>query len=494
MNVLSLFDGMSCGHLALDRAGVPVTTYYASEVDKHAIAVTTNNYPHTVQLGDVTKWREWALPRIDILIGGSPCQGFSYAGKQLAFEDPRSKLFFEFVECLKFHKPRFFLLENVRMKKEHLQVISDLLGVTPICINSSLVSAQNRVRYYWTNIPGVTTPEDRGIRLQDVVETAVDKKYFLAGAHKQWLLKNRDFQLRKKYSAIDPGKAITLVARQYASWAGNFISAGADHALRKLTPVECERLQTVPDNYTAAASDAQRYKMLGNGWTVEVIAHIFKNISNKNGQFVHSVIPYATSTKEKPMATSQEVVNIIKETKELLASRMEHAKMLRETLRTVRAHARTVTSGDGAAYRREVSEALAEIKTDVKALKDEIAAWDDIADALERDLIQSLSLTNEKHVAYTDLGTLSVVQRGYWQFGGDAEDPEAKAAGELQFLAFLEQEVRVNSLTLADAMNLRQNRFAATNLEETIALYEAQGLVVPGVKKVSKSTISFRKA
>ena len=352
MNVLSLFDGMSCGRIALERAGIQVTNYFASEIDKHAIKVAMHNYPDTQQLGDVTKWREWNLPKIDLLIGGSPCQGFSFAGKQLAFDDPRSKLFFEFVECLKHFKPKNFLLENVRMKKEHLQVITDMLGVEPIRINSNLVSAQNRDRYYWTNIPNVTQPCDRGIYLKDILQSDVEQKYFLTAAQRSWLKKNLEFQLSKKYSAIDPEKAITLVARMYANWTGNFIltrhrgnnpggffdekaptrtssrqemnevvclqkpiygaamrgremdgdvkqtieinSSQKSNSLtsvqkttlvtdlfdlRKCTPVECERLQTVPDNYTSCVSDSQRYKMLGNGWTVDVVAHIFSGLS-----------------------------------------------------------------------------------------------------------------------------------------------------------------------------------------------------------------------
>ena len=254
MNVLSLFDGMSCGRIALERAGVSVTNYFASEIDKHAIKVAMHNYPDTQQLGDVTKWREWDLPKIDLLIGGSPCQGFSFAGKQLAFDDPRSKLFFEFVECLKHFKPKHFLLENVRMKKEPLQVITDILGVEPIRINSNLVSAQNRDRYYWTNIPNVTQPVDREIYLKDILQPDVEQKYFLTASQRSWLAKNLEYQLSKKYSAIDPDKAITLVARMYANWTGNFIltrhrgnnPGGFLFDLRKCTPIECERLQTVP--------------------------------------------------------------------------------------------------------------------------------------------------------------------------------------------------------------------------------------------------------
>ena len=148
MNVLSLFDGMSCGQIALNRANIPYDNYYASEIDKHAIKVTQHNYPETIQLGDVTEIKSSDLPQIGLLIGGSPCQGFSFAGKQLNFEDPRSKLFFEFVRLLKECKPKFFLLENVKMKKEYQNVISEHLGVEPIEINSALVSAQNRKRLY----------------------------------------------------------------------------------------------------------------------------------------------------------------------------------------------------------------------------------------------------------------------------------------------------------------------------------------------------------
>lgn len=151
MNVLSLFDGISCGRVALERAGIQVDKYYASEIDKHAMFVSNNNYPDTIQLGDITKIN--SLENIDLLIGGSPCQGFSLAGKQLAFDDPRSKLYFEYERLLEETNPKYWLLENVRMKQEHEDVISSRLGVKPIKINSNKVSAQNRERLYWTNIP-----------------------------------------------------------------------------------------------------------------------------------------------------------------------------------------------------------------------------------------------------------------------------------------------------------------------------------------------------
>ena len=170
MNVLSLFDGMSCGMIALDRLGIKVDKYYASEIDKYAMQVSAANYPEIIQVGDITKLDLSTLPQIDLVIGGSPCQGFSFAGKQLAFDDPRSALFFEFVKCVKELNPKYFLLENVRMKKEYLDIISEYMGVDPIFINSSLVSAQSRQRYYWTNIPNVEQPEERGIVLRDILE------------------------------------------------------------------------------------------------------------------------------------------------------------------------------------------------------------------------------------------------------------------------------------------------------------------------------------
>jgi DNA-cytosine methyltransferase len=170
MNVLSLFDGMSCGMIALDRLGIKVDNYYASEIDKYAIQVSQANYPDIIQVGDITKLDLSTLPKIDLVMGGSPCQGFSFAGKQLAFDDPRSALFFEFHKAISYLQPKYFLLENVRMKKEYLDIISEYMGVEPIFINSSLVSAQSRQRYYWTNIPGIEQPEERGIVLRDILE------------------------------------------------------------------------------------------------------------------------------------------------------------------------------------------------------------------------------------------------------------------------------------------------------------------------------------
>jgi len=173
MNVLSLFDGMSCGQIALDQLGVKVDNYFASEIDKWAIEIAKKNYPNTIELGDVTQVRGEALPKIDLLIGGSPCQGFSIAGKQLNFNDPRSALFFEFVRILEETKPKYFMLENVKMKREYQDIISEYLGVEPVEINSALVSAQNRIRLYWTNIPNITQPDDKGLLLRDVLEDDV---------------------------------------------------------------------------------------------------------------------------------------------------------------------------------------------------------------------------------------------------------------------------------------------------------------------------------
>ena len=187
IKVLSLFDGMSCGQIALDQLGIEVDTYYASEIDKYAIEITQKNFPETIQVGDITKLDPKDFADVDLIMGGSPCQGFSFAGKQLAFDDPRSALFFEFIRMLKAIKPKYFLLENVRMKKEFLDIISQQVsecypeitfGIQPILINSSLVSAQSRQRYYWTNIPNIKQPEERGIVLRDILENDVDNEFY----------------------------------------------------------------------------------------------------------------------------------------------------------------------------------------------------------------------------------------------------------------------------------------------------------------------------
>ncbi len=454
MNVLSLFDGMSCCQIALNRLGMKYENYFASEIDKHGIKVAMSNYPDTVQLGDVTKIKAEHLPKIDLLAGGSPCQGFSMAGKMLNFNDERSRLFFEFVRLKNELKPKYFLLENVLMKQEWQDVISRELGVKPIMINSNLVSAQNRKRLYWTNIGMVQgglfgdmesvirQPEDRGIFLKDILEEHVDEKYYLSenmlryfaeragnfnngnvnirdtegkastitassksvdisdnfikintdlkpsrdqskagcltggghsgGLHSDMtLIMGCDFRYDDGLRIRKNGKFPTLQANAHTGISGKpmiiamrgrningnailspkrteegkkfrgciekgrlkvkrktvqqleprtdgktntitgvqkdnllFIQKGHGYndgfekevekspsptpssfqhnnhiqlqygSIRRLTPVECERLQTVPDNYSACVSDTQRYKMLGNGFTVDAICHI----------------------------------------------------------------------------------------------------------------------------------------------------------------------------------------------------------------------------
>ena len=334
MNVLSLFDGMSCGQIALQRLGIEVDNYYASEIDKYAISIAKKNYPGMVHLGDVTKWRDWDIEweKIDLVMGGSPCQGFSIAGKQLAFDDPRSKLFFVFMDIVNHVKslnPNMkFLLENVRMKKEYLDIITQHTGVTPIMINSSLVSAQSRVRYYWTNIENISQPKDKALYIKDVLQDEVDEKYFVSEKIQERIqIFREDLPKNPPIGTTKPSfrtigqrdliygrnqKMGTLVATDYKQpkqildkplRLGN-ISTGTqgnrlystkcksvtvngsngggfyldELKVRRLTPIECERLQTVPDNYTDGVSNSQRYKMLGNGWTVDVICHILKSL------------------------------------------------------------------------------------------------------------------------------------------------------------------------------------------------------------------------
>lgn len=422
MNVLSLFDGMSCGQIALNRLGIKYDNYYAAEIDKYAIEVTKKNYPNTIHLGDVTKVKAADLEPIDLLMGGSPCQGFSFAGKQLNFDDPRSALFFEFVRLLKECKPKYFLLENVRMKKIYQDVITEHLGVEPIMINSSLLSAQNRLRLYWTNIPGVDQPQDKGLVLRDILEYEQNSVSELSEAKKDRILNSKrgkgffyspdthekigtlvagyhkeptdgsyleihkpvkdTERNRRHYKEVDekslcmtstmykgagnngmtlvpiknpervretpnywqmdvsgkgyasqqdrirkldkpsnslaagsasipkvmygelPKKSQTIKSQYYKSSRANFERSGTFHATgiknemgsyRKLTPIECERLQTVPDNYTQGVSNTQRYKMLGNGWTVDVIAHILKNIHEENS---HTLQTERTPTRD----------------------------------------------------------------------------------------------------------------------------------------------------------------------------------------------------
>jgi DNA (cytosine-5)-methyltransferase 3A len=317
MKVLSLFDGMSCGRIALDRAGVKVDAYYASEVDKYAQIVSEKNYPDIIRLGDVNGWQEWDLSDIDMIIAGSPCQGFSNAGKGLNFDDPRSKLFWVFVDILKEYRKRnpniYFMLENVMMKKEWQQVITDALGVDPIMINSALLSAQNRKRLYWTNIPDVGYPCGKDIILADIIETAdyikTDKKFnskmyqdkastLSGGAHSGGNMQPKVALVvpeatKKRYTEIMPNEGVDLSfpnsktrrGRRMSSKSNALTAAKSDFnwydgiTYRRLSVVECERLQTLPDNYTVGVSNTQRYKMLGNGWTVDVIAHIFSFMS-----------------------------------------------------------------------------------------------------------------------------------------------------------------------------------------------------------------------
>jgi DNA (cytosine-5)-methyltransferase 3A len=296
MNVLSLFDGISCGQIALNKANIPYNNYFASEIDKNAIKVTQHHYPNTVQLGDVTKI-EFIASKIDLLIGGSPCQSFSSAGNRNGF-DGKSGLFWEYVRVLNQVKPTYFLLENVVMKKEWEDIITKELGVEPIKINSSLVSAQNRVRLYWTNIPGVGIPEDRGITLNDVLEidsndnpaairgrrlnkaTIIGRRLNEAGKRNDY---NKDIPITQclevRATNTNKSNCLTTVEKDNVLTPlpiGRHPNAFKDKLpFRYYSLLEYERLQTLPEGYTNVVSTSQAKKMIGNGWTVDVIAHIF---------------------------------------------------------------------------------------------------------------------------------------------------------------------------------------------------------------------------
>lgn len=284
INILSLFDGISCGQIALNRAGIKYDKYFASEIDKNAIKVTQYNYPDTIQLGSIVDVKAENLPKIDLILAGSPCQGFSTAGKGLNFEDPRSKLFFEFVRLLNECQPKYFLLENVKMKKEWRDIMSSYVGVEPILINSALVSAQNRERYYWTNIPNVQQPADKDIKLKDILEDDTDFEFVHNDIFKSGKKRGMSWQYdgtgkgynSQNYRAyfID-GKMACL---SYSAPHGAKILT--DKGVRKTTRKEHERLQTIPDNYTLPIEINKAKAAIGNGWTVDVIAHILSYIKN----------------------------------------------------------------------------------------------------------------------------------------------------------------------------------------------------------------------
>lgn len=290
MNVLSLFDGISCGMVALERAGIKVDKYYASEIDKYAIQISKKNYPDIIQLGDITKWKEWDIDwaNIDLIVGGSPCQGFSFAGKMLNFEDPRSKLFFVFVDILNHIKqinPNIkFMLENVKMKQEWQDVINEHLGVKPVLINSSLFSAQNRNRLYWANWNVPNPTEDKKIVWSDVMLHNATDVYYLSQKMLDWINKSEERKNKFKIYTTDSDCKMQMIeASHYKGISNQRCFAILDNdKLRYIHPVECERLQNLKDDYTKGVSNTQRYKMIGNGWTIDVIVYILSFITEQN--------------------------------------------------------------------------------------------------------------------------------------------------------------------------------------------------------------------
>jgi len=327
MKVLALFDGISCGQVALKRAGIKVDKYYSSEIDKISMQITHKNFPDTVMLGDLTKWQDWDIPweEIGLVTAGFPCQAWSVGGKQKGDNDPRGQLVHDLISIWNKAKAKnpnvLFMFENVKMKKANLEYINRLFGEEPILINSSLVSAQNRSRYYWTNIPNVEQPEDKELVLKDVLEQEpVDEVYYVKGLlssnYKGGARLNPSYRsqantvhdIKKKSMTLCAGShgyALGYVFNISSSGRGNGIVVAREYGsenkkahcltktgytkraftgvctegrIRRLTPLECERLQTLPEGYTEGVSNTQRYKTIGNGWTVDVIAHILKNI------------------------------------------------------------------------------------------------------------------------------------------------------------------------------------------------------------------------
>ena len=295
INVLSLFDGISCGQIALERAGFEVENYFASEIDKDAIKITMTNYPNTKQLGSIVDLKTDGLPKIDLLIGGSPCQSFSNAGRGAGF-DGKSGLFWEYVRVLKELKPTYFLLENVKMKKEWQDIISKALGVKPIEINSKWFVPQNRPRLFWTNIPVGDIPNSFNHCLNDILENA-GSEYYLTEKQKSIL----DLDYKWSENEIIRHKAGKHQQDNIYRYDGLMACLSASHhgaarhltktylpngEVRRLTENEVEKLQSVPLNYTNVVSSSKRYEVLGNGWTVDVISFIFSFL--REGDFFNS--------------------------------------------------------------------------------------------------------------------------------------------------------------------------------------------------------------
>jgi len=276
MNVLSLFDGISCGQIALNRANIPYDNYYASEIKPHAIKCTLDNYPNTIQLGDILNLKGSDLPKIDLLIGGSPCKGISRLNKnQEGLEHSESRLFWEYIRLLDEVKPKYYLLENTHGNKEATNTITETLGINPISINSKLVSAQNRPRYYWTNIPDIKQPLDKGITTNDVF----DYSGVLADECRvKWLnSESGKKSVKNGYTKVNPyPKSGCLTALGHKKWNENYLYR--DGVYRYLSQTEIEKLQTLPIGYTKILSYDEAYDCIGDGWTVDVITHILKNI------------------------------------------------------------------------------------------------------------------------------------------------------------------------------------------------------------------------
>lgn len=265
ITVLSLFDGISCGRLALMRANIPVEKYFASEIDKNALKVSKHHFPDIVHIGDVQNVKAKNLPKIDLVIGGSPCQGFSFAGRKLNFADPRSRLYFEFERLIKELCPKYYLLENTKMTSKNRNIISAGLGCEPILINSSLVSAQNRQRFYWSNFP-ISQPNDKSIMLDSIIGKYKGIYVHPRGDNKGGL---------RSYNKKSP--TITC-----SSWQCNFFIE-RHNSRDKFTPEQAELLQTLPIGFTdvAGLKKTQRFRLIGNCWTVDVITHIFNCMNGK---------------------------------------------------------------------------------------------------------------------------------------------------------------------------------------------------------------------
>lgn len=382
INVLSLFDGISCGAVALERAGFEIKNYYAYEIERNAIKISKKNYPNIERGGDVTKEDFTKYKgKIDILIGGSPCQNLCSAGDRTGLEGAESRLFYDYVRALYEAEPKWFLLENnATMTKENQDIITEIMGVEPVYINSNLLSAQDRKRLYWTNIPGIKEPKDKEIYLKDILQPTEEKRDFECFTRMQ-AKKPGTLAHKKAWSQIrtTEQKARALTTSQAISNSGATNVKYSDSEYYILTPLECERLQTLPDNYTEGVSNTQRYKAIGNGWTVDVIAYIlsYLKIAIEEG-----LPPITRANTERPKESYRNPQEEAEQSRTTTKREEENKEAMANIVERIEAIETNEAGADKEAIKM-LEEQLKEKDSEIAELKERLKTSERIANQIE---------------------------------------------------------------------------------------------------------------